>query len=129
MNCPVCKEPMIVLELNKAEIDLCDNCGGIWLDSGEIELLLRDSDKKDKIFPSLHSIANANEKKIRCPFCRKKMDKIKIDAGEPIIIDKCKLNEGYWFDKNELQKILDANLDKNNPVIKQIHEMFAYKLK
>ena len=129
MNCPACKEPMIVLELNQVEIDYCDNCGGIWLDSGEIELLLNDSPTKDKIFSSLKLSAILKEKKIKCPFCRKKMDKVKIEAGDIVIIDKCKLNEGFWFDKNELQKILSGNLDADNPVIKQIQEMFAYKLK
>ena len=129
MNCPVCKKPMIILELNQVEIDFCDTCEGIWLDAGEIELLLNDSPGKDNVFSSLTSIANVKEKKIRCPLCNKKMDKVKIDAGDLVIIDKCKLNEGYWFDKNELQKILSVNLDVDNPVIKQIQEMFAYKLK
>ena len=129
MNCPVCKKPMIILELNQVEIDFCDTCEGIWLDAGEIELLLNDSPGKDNVFSSLTSIANVKEKKIRCPLCNKKMDKVKIDAGGLVIIDKCKLNEGYWFDKNELQKILSVNLDVDNPVIKQIQEMFAYKLK
>ncbi len=40
MNCPVCKEPMIVLELDEVEIDHCISCGGIWLDAGELELLI-----------------------------------------------------------------------------------------
>jgi len=30
---------MIVLELNRVEIDYCQKCKGIWLDSGEISTL------------------------------------------------------------------------------------------
>ena len=46
MDCPVCKnEPMIVLELNDVEIDYCLSCKGIWLDTGELELLLESSAK------------------------------------------------------------------------------------
>jgi len=34
MICPVCKKPMLVLELQQIEIDYCQECGGIWLDEG-----------------------------------------------------------------------------------------------
>ena len=41
MDCPVCKNAMITLELSDVEVDHCVNCGGIWLDAGELELLLQ----------------------------------------------------------------------------------------
>ena len=37
MNCPACKNSMVILELNQVEIDYCTACKGIWLDSGELE--------------------------------------------------------------------------------------------
>ena len=40
MNCPACKNAMITLELADVEIDHCVGCGGIWLDAGELELLM-----------------------------------------------------------------------------------------
>ena len=40
MDCPVCKNLMITLELDEVEIDHCLDCGGIWLDSGELEQLI-----------------------------------------------------------------------------------------
>ena len=46
MKCPVCKEPTIVLELDEIEIDYCTSCGGIWLDAGELDLLIED-EKED----------------------------------------------------------------------------------
>ena len=46
MECMVCQEPMIVLELDDIEIDYCVICAGIWLDAGELELLLEDSKEK-----------------------------------------------------------------------------------
>ena len=42
MDCPVCKDAMIVMELNEVEIDHCLSCSGIWLDAGELELLLEE---------------------------------------------------------------------------------------
>ena len=49
MNCPVCKNPMVVLELDQIEIDHCLHCGGIWLDAGELELLLETEEDKARL--------------------------------------------------------------------------------
>ena len=42
MDCPVCSEPMIVLEYDRVEVDYCVSCQGLWLDAGELELLFGD---------------------------------------------------------------------------------------
>ena len=45
MDCPVCKNAMITMELDEVEVDHCLDCGGIWLDSGELEMLLDGSNE------------------------------------------------------------------------------------
>ena len=45
MDCPVCRSAMIVLEIEEVEIDYCTDCAGIWLDAGELEVLLEDFDQ------------------------------------------------------------------------------------
>ena len=37
MECPRCKSAAVILELAGVEIDYCPDCGGIWLDAGELE--------------------------------------------------------------------------------------------
>jgi len=37
MKCPKCGEPLKARSFQKIEIDQCTGCGGIWLDSGELE--------------------------------------------------------------------------------------------
>ena len=37
--CPACKKPMVSFEFEGVEIDRCLECGGTWLDAGELELL------------------------------------------------------------------------------------------
>lgn len=59
MDCPVCKEPMIVLELNEVEIDYCSSCRGIWLDAGELALLLEDTEKKDRLLSSFRIVSES----------------------------------------------------------------------
>ena len=44
MRCPVCKEPMLIIEHEAVEVDCCAACGGIWLDAGELELLFGDAE-------------------------------------------------------------------------------------
>ena len=52
MNCPVCSEAMVVLELHEVEVDHCVTCKGIWLDSGELELLLEGGKNKEATLAS-----------------------------------------------------------------------------
>jgi len=45
MSCPRCDGTLSESEFEGVMIDTCERCGGIWLDSGELERLLkRDSD-------------------------------------------------------------------------------------
>src|SRR5918993_3754036 len=44
MKCPRCDGSLKESKFEEVLIDTCDNCGGVWLDSGELEQLT----KKDK---------------------------------------------------------------------------------
>ena len=64
MNCPVCKnEPMVVLELRGVEIDYCLKCKGIWLDKGELELLLEGFESSRDVLTSFDLDKKSKEKK------------------------------------------------------------------
>ncbi len=130
MNCPVCSNPLIILELNHVEIDHCTNCHGIWLDGGELEILLENSSHKDELLASFIVDENNIEKKLKCPICRKKMEKVLCGKDENIIIDKCKYHHGLWFDKGELEQLLESGgLDKGDKILNLVKEMFGHKLK
>ena len=44
MQCPVCKEPQLVMtERQGIEIDYCPQCRGVWLDRGELDKLIEKS--------------------------------------------------------------------------------------
>ena len=108
MDCPVCENAMITLELADVEIDYCPDCGGIWLDAGELELLLDERAKAKQLLDSFKIDDKSPEKVRKCPICRKKMRKITVGSSEPaLLIDKCRGGDGLWFDKGELQDVLD----------------------
>ena len=128
MDCPACKNAMITLELEGVEIDYCTDCGGIWLDAGELELLLNEPDKAKNLLDSFKIDSKGTEKKRKCPICDKKMQKIVVGSSKPtLLIDKCSRSDGLWFDKGELQDIFDrAELDKDNKIQKLLTDIFGH---
>jgi Zn-finger nucleic acid-binding protein len=131
MDCPVCKNAMITLELAEVEIDHCIDCGGIWLDVGELELLLGNPEQAVKLLDLFKIDSNCTEKPRKCPICDKKMQKIIVGQATPaLLIDKCTKGDGLWFDKGELTDIIDrAQLDKDNKIQKLLAEMFGSEQK
>lgn len=129
MNCPHCKNPMIVLELADVETDFCPECEGIWLDAGELELLIEDSSAKDELLNSFKTDRQIKEKAIRCPICRTKMGKVYVGKEQKIIIDECKHGHGLWFDKGEILEVIEmGSINKENEIIKLLTEMYSHKI-
>ena len=129
MDCPVCKNAMITLELEDVEIDYCADCGGIWLDAGELEMLLGNPEQADELIHSFQIDSDCTEKPRKCPICLKKMQKIIAGQSTPtLLIDRCRKGDGLWFDKGELQDILNrAQLDEDSKIQKLLADMFGQK--
>lgn len=126
MICPVCNESMIVLELNKVEIDYCTNCSGIWLDKGELELLYSLDESKDELKNLFTENKSLKEKSYKCPICGKRMRKIQFNNSE-LVIDKCPYNHGLWFDKGELEEALRLkSTTSSQKILELLKEMFSY---
>jgi Zn-finger nucleic acid-binding protein len=119
---------MITLELEEVEIDYCTDCNGIWLDAGELELLLGEPEKARQLLDSFKVDFNCSEKPRNCPICDKKMQKTIVGSSEPVLlIDKCGRGDGLWFDRGELKDIIGrAELDKDNKIQKLLNDMFSY---
>ena len=130
MNCPICRsEAMIILELNGVEIDYCLNCKGIWLDSGELELLLGNSEETQKFLNSFKVDIITSEHKLKCPICSQKMEKILVGNEKKVRIDKCKSGDGIWFDADELEEVLRmGTIGKNDKVYILLTDMFGKRL-
>ena len=126
MDCAACKEPMVVLELNEIEIDYCISCGGIWLDAGELELLLEGSAKKDSLLASFKSDGRTKERPRKCPICLKTMEKVSCGADKRALLDRCRRNDGIWFDKGELEEVIRMGcLDEDNRILGLLKDMFG----
>lgn len=111
MDCPVCSEPMIVLEYDRVEVDYCVSCQGLWLDAGELELLFGDESACAAYLAS-GDVRSAKGEAIRqCPICRRKMAKGVTGGETPVTYDRCARGDGIWFDEGELETVLRQGSD------------------
>jgi Zn-finger nucleic acid-binding protein len=100
MNCPACHAPLILIEFRRVEIDYCAGCGGVWLDAGELEMILGLSTA------SLASAAAEVGRSHRpCPRCDRRMREISF-ARASVTADACPATHGFWLDRGELEAII-----------------------
>ncbi len=110
MRCPLDQSDMIVVEHQRIELDYCTKCSGVWLDSGELDLLVSTLKEEGTALPYndllVPQTAKTSEAKRKCPICGRKMDKVWMGKSPKILIDSCPIGDGLWFDGGELSQIL-----------------------
>ncbi len=105
MQCPACREEMIVIEYGDIELDVCTLCTGVWFDAEELELLLGSLDlSAEELIRKMGE--KSGEEPRRCPRCGKKMDKVLVGPGKGEVIDRCRKGHGLWFDGGELDTVI-----------------------
>lgn len=126
MDCIVCKEPMVAIELNQVEIDHCLDCGGVWLDAGELELLLESPQEVKQLLENSSSTGETEESERKCPICFKKMEVIVVGKQSRVLIDRCRQGHGLWFDRGELEDVAAVlSLDQDSKVSKLLQDIFG----
>lgn len=127
MDCPVCHNAMVTLELAEIEMDYCLACGGIWLDRGELEALIGNSDRAYEVIRSLVPTPLSHDRRRACPLCDKKMDKVALGPFRPeVVIDRCPSGEGLWLERGKLRQILaGSGLAPDSKVQVLLRDMFG----
>ncbi len=95
---------MVALELRGFEVDSCLDCGGIWLDSGELEVLTENK-MPERLLNIEFAISRSRRK---CPVCSRKMNTATTGSTKVTEIDSCPLGHGLWFDRGELETIVQV---------------------
>lgn len=138
MVCPVCDKEMLVLEFEQVEIDHCAECGGVWLDSGELALIgKRAGALHGDLLAVLEKRQGEPDKtgpKRRCPVCRKRLLRARTAGPEgtrragPIQVEKCPRGDGLWFEAGSLQAIIQAaGADSGNVFVRFLAELDAHR--
>lgn len=102
LRCATCRSELLVLEFEDVEVDCCSACGGVWLDAGELGLLLEGRPEPD----SLLALQDGTTGRKRCPICESAMRTAHL--AEMVEIDYCPRRHGIWLDRDELATLLAA---------------------
>jgi Zn-finger nucleic acid-binding protein len=92
---------MAILELSGVEIDFCPRCRGIWVDRGELGLLLHG--RPDA--PSSWLRSDARPGRRPCPHCDRTM-LAGTSPGTHVTVDACPHGHGIWLDRDELEELI-----------------------
>lgn len=113
---------MVALELGGIEVDTCLGCGGIWLDAGDLEMMLGNQMPKRL----LNIDAGTKRSKRKCPVCNKRMDTTAAGFTRITEIDTCPFGHGLWFDRGELQTVIES-LDEplKSVVVRELQAIFS----
>lgn len=101
--CPHCEKPLLVLEYRNVEVDWCFECKGVWLDQGELGLLLH----ADPAMETRLDLKEGRRGDRKCPRCGARMHEALSDAAG-ITLDQCPYRHGLWFDAGEVQALVNA---------------------
>ncbi len=125
MLCPIGREPLIIVEVEHVELDMCADGHGLWFDTDELRQLF----EVTGVPAELHDLEKRLErmkhprgvKKRRCPRCNAKMWQVAAPGpDERIILDACPFDHGLWFDQGELEAILATQFGEDDEALQNV---------
>lgn len=127
MKCPACKETLLTLEYAQIELDYCASCLGIWLDAGELEVLLGGRELLCGFMTAGNPAQGEGEVVRLCPICETRMQKAVTGGGRPVVYDRCSRGHGLWFDQGELLSVMEQGLPHagSASVVRWLREIFS----
>lgn len=115
--CPRCDKPLQTINLKVGEkflVERCTECLGLFFDPGELEALL-DKSVSNVFYINYNQLENIKKVRrhqdypvgyIKCPVCRKLMNRINFGSRSGVIVDKCR-DHGIWVDGGELRQLME----------------------
>lgn len=100
MPCPICGKSMVALEFHGVELDHCLHCGGVWLDRGELGVLLAG----DPAYHPEWKLQGGAAGSKTCPHCTRKLAVVPLRDSN-LEVDVCTHEHGLWLDAGELEKL------------------------
>lgn len=92
---------MKTIKKGSTEIELCEQCGGIWCEAGELAAI---AGTKQDLPPQ--SSASVEGLRAYCPTCECPLNRRYYSDRRQVLIDECTACKGVWLDQNELSDIV-----------------------
>jgi Zn-finger nucleic acid-binding protein len=130
MDCPRDETALRQVMRGGATIDVCDACGGKWLDEGELEQLVLSARGEQADAARLKTaLATAersfyqdggHEGALACPRCDAGMRSVRFESGgAQVTADRCARCMGFWLDKGEAGSLF-VFLQESLPVRRKV---------
>jgi len=131
MDCPRDETTLRQVKRGHATIDVCDVCGGKWLDEGELEQLIlaegHDGTDAARLKTALATAERSSfyrdagsEATLVCPRCDTRMRSVRFaSGGAEVTADRCGSCKGFWLDKGEAGSLF-VFLQESLPVRKNV---------
>jgi hypothetical protein len=110
LDCPRCKLALVRDTYEGVAVDLCRECWGVWLDTGELETILESQEihfspeEKKLVLEGRHARIHASHTPVACPKCSVRMERLFLDPEVYLVIDRCP-RHGIWLDTGEIKTI------------------------
>jgi Zn-finger nucleic acid-binding protein len=113
MDCPRCLDTLLPRYAGDVEVDVCQGCGGWWLDRGELEKLIARSHRMggaDADAPGVGARESPRPTyaptQMSCPRDSAELRELGVAGRLAITVDRCISCGGFWLDAGELDKIV-----------------------
>ncbi|MBU2977783.1 rhomboid family intramembrane serine protease [Alteromonas sp. C1M14] len=106
-TCPNCaSREMKKQQFHQQEVEQCQDCHGIWLDSGELDSALSIADNGHSQVVLEEALGKMlGESQRHCHDCDIKLIRYYLMPGFEVEIDCCPRCSGVWLDHHELEKV------------------------
>lgn len=114
MKCPVCESQLKPVDYEGVEIDVCETCGGEFLDADELGHIVR---VREQVFsddvrevlslrePIFGVPVEERRRSLCCPKCHTDMRTINYSTDSGVYVDRCEGCGGFWLDADELEHV------------------------
>jgi len=140
MKCPRCSAILNPVEYDRAQIEVCPDCAGEWLHSGELQKIVEHHEEVftpeeiasiDAVNEEIFTAEQDDHDELNCPHCANvRMEHFNYGDTSGIVLHKCPECGGIWMDKEQLKKVemlvdgwkehFDQDIEKYGSVVKKI---------
>jgi uncharacterized protein len=116
LSCPRDASLIARQVINGAEVDVCAQCGGMFLERGELNRVAEPTEG-DIEFSTVDLDTFQHEDgygPINCPNDGSAMSKVEFNIYTNIILDYCQSCHGFWVDARELARINEEVRELND---------------
>jgi len=112
LPCPRKCGPMRPVRFGGADMDFCETCNGIWVDTATLQRLVSERLKPAPMIgtgiatPPRSAIKLESVHYAPCPICTRLMNRLNFAHTSGVIVDVC-TSHGTWFDADELRRVLE----------------------